>query len=333
MGKRFARGRGIRFITPCLFFLLPIFLALPLNSPGSWASYPERPINMIVCYAPGSGGDFGSRIMADRMSKFLGQPIISVYKPGGGGSLGASFVAKAKPDGYTVLVGSATPLALAPVVKKLDYQIEDFILLGAYAKGLQWLVVKPEARWRTVKDLVEEAKKSPGKIMAGTFGKLSVSDILRMLLNKHAGIDLVNVPFKSSAEEITALLGGHIDVAFISSPGAHLESGTIRILAIAEKERVEALPNIPTFSEFGYPVIFTNAYTFCFPKGTPKEIVDRFFDAQQKAAKQHGEEIKADLKKVEQFAIFLSPEETQKTFIDLRETASRTVKELGIEVK
>ena len=314
------------------FLLVPILVSLLVCS-DLRAAYPERPINMVISYAPGSGADFGGKIMGDRISKFLGQPLVAVYKPGGGGSLGASFTAKAKPDGYTVLVGSTTPLALSPVAKKLDYRVEDFMFVGAYAKGLQWMAVKRDARWNTLKDLVEEAKKSPGKILAGTFGKLSAGDVLRLTLNKQAGIELTDVPFKSSAEEITALLGGHIQAAFISSPGAHLDSGTIRVLAIAEKERVDALPNIPTFSEAGYPIVISTVYSFCFPKGTPKEIVDRFSAAQQKAIQQYKEEIKADLKKVEQFATFLGPEETRKAYVDLRETASKIVKELKLEVK
>jgi len=325
------KGRRGQLVSFSLFFLVACFLTLFLDFQKSWAVYPERPVNMVVCYAPGSGGDFGSRIIADRIAKYLGQPIISVYKPGGGGSLGASFAAKAKPDGYTILVGSTTPLVLAPVFKKLDYRMEDFILVGAYSKGLQWLAVRQDARWKTLKDLVDEAKKSPGKIMAGTFGKQSSSDICRLLLNKFAGIDLVNVPFKSSSEEITALLGGHIDVAFISSPGAHLESKTIRILAIAEKERVPVLPDIPTYSEYGYPVLLTGAYTLCFPKGTPQEAVDLFFTAQKKAIHQHGKEIKEDLKKVEQFGDFLTPEETQRSFLELRRTVMKIAKELGVE--
>jgi tripartite-type tricarboxylate transporter receptor subunit TctC len=320
-----------------LTFFLPfgtlILFTLLLNGPDVWAAYPDRPINMVIAAAPGSGADFSGKIMGDRISKFLGQPLIAVYKPGGSGSLGSSFTAKAKPDGYTVLLGSTTPVALNPAVKKLDYRIEDFIFAGAFAKGLQWLAVKREARWNTLKDLVAEAKKSPNKILVATFGKLVTADVLRLVLNKQAGIHLIDVPFKSSGEEITALLGGHVQAAFISSPGAHLDSGTIRILAIAEKERVDALPNIPTFREAGYPIIISTVYSFCFPKRTPKEVFDRFCDAQQKAIQQYKEEIKTDLKKVEQFATFLSPEETRNAYVDLRETAVKFVKELKIEVK
>ena len=333
MQEEHSGGWRERSKVPRFSILLMILGIIVAFSPTWAAEYPSRPIEMVVCYAPGSGGDFGSRMFADRIEKYLGQSIISVYKPGGGGTLGAAFVAKAKPDGYTLLVGSTTPLVLAGVFKKLDFRMEDFILLGGYAKGLLWLAVKPDSRWKTLKDLVNEAKKSPGKILTGTFGKQSSSDICRLLLNKYAGIDLVNVPFKSSSEEITALLGGHIDAAFISSPGAHLESKTIRILAVAEPERLPVLPDIPTYNEYGYPVLLSNFYTLCFPKGTPKEIVNRFLDAQRKAMQNHGEEINKDLKKVEQLGMSPNPEETVKIFLDVRKRVTEIAQELGSKAR
>ena len=163
---------------------------------------------MIVAYAPASGTDLGSKIIADKMSEFLGQPLVSVYKPGGGGSLGAAFVAKSKPDGYTVLIGSVKSSIISPILKKLDYTIEDFALLGSYSKIPLWLAVKTDARWRTLKEFVEEAKKSPGKISVSTYGKLTAVDFLLELFNRQAGIKLVNVPYKSSRRSPICRLGG-----------------------------------------------------------------------------------------------------------------------------
>src|SRR5512137_3122907 len=121
---RNGRGSGFFFLMIFSLVLFSFFLAHAAEK------YPVRSINMIVPYAPASGTDLGSKIMADKISEFLGQPLISVYKPGGGGSLGAAYAAKAKPDGYTVLVASSTPLIISPIVKKMDYKMEDFILLG-----------------------------------------------------------------------------------------------------------------------------------------------------------------------------------------------------------
>jgi tripartite-type tricarboxylate transporter receptor subunit TctC len=295
--------------------------------------YPTRSINMIVPYAPASGTDLGSKIMADKIAEFLGQPLISVYKPGGGGSLGAAFAAKAKPDGYTILAGSITPYVVSPVVKKLDYTMDDFILLGIYSKNPFWLAVKTEARWKTLKDFVEEAKKSPGKLTVSTYGKLSAVDFVLELFKKQAGINVVDIPYKSSGEALTALLGGHCDAAFVSAAAGLLESGSIRILAAAEEKRLEGLPNIPTFKESGYPIVLDCPYSLAFPKGTPPEMVAQVYDAQKKAIEKYSKEITASLWKVEQWPDFRTPEDSRKRYKDLEILFSKIVKELGVKVE
>jgi len=295
--------------------------------------YPTKPINMIVPYAPASGADLGSKIMADRMAEFLGQPMVSVYKPGGGGSLGAAFVAKAKPDGYTVLVGSVSPIVISPIVKQMDYKLEDFIIMGTYSKIPLWLVVKKDARWPTLKEFVEEAKKNPGKFNLSTFGKLTTVDFIIELLNKYAGIKLVNLPFKSSGEALTALLGGHAHASMVSGASGHLEAGTVRILAVAEEKRLEGLPDVATFKEFGYPIVLDSPYSFCFPKGTPKNVVDVFMEAQKKAFEKYGKEIKTSLRKVEQWAEFRNMEDAQKRYREDQDVYSKVAKELGVAVK
>lgn len=334
MGQRLQAGW--RISSRVLLFCLPLasFLFL-MDSPWGWAAekYPTKSINMIVPYAPASGADLGSKIMADRMAEFLGQPMISVYKAGGGGSLGAAFVAKAKPDGYTVLVGSVSPIVISPIVKKLDYLTEDFIIVGTYSKIPLWLAVKSDAKWKTLKDFVEDAKKNPGKFSVTTFGKLTAVDFLLELLNKYAGIKLVNVPYKSSGEALTAILGGHGEAAMVSGASGHLEAGTVRILAVAEEKRLDGLPDVPTFKDFGYPIVLDSPYSFCFPKGTPKPVVDFFFGAQKKAFDRYGQEIKVSLRKVEQWAEFRTLEDAQKRYREAEEVYSKVAKELGVAVK
>lgn len=294
--------------------------------------YPNRPINMIVSYAPASGTDLGSKIMADKIAEFLGQPLVSVYKPGGGGSLGAAFVAKAKPDGYTVLVGSVTPLVLSPIVKKMDFEMEDFILLGTYSKIPIWVVVKKDARWKTLKDFIEEVKKNPG-FKVGTYGKLTAADFVLELLNKYADIKMVNVPFKSSGESMTALLGGHVEACILSGAAGHLDAGTARILAAAEEQRLDGLPDVPTFKELGYPILMPTLYCFAFQKDTPKPIIDRFQDAQNKAIQKYPKEIKEALRRVEQWAEFLTPQETLQKFREFQTLCRKMAQELGVEAK
>jgi tripartite-type tricarboxylate transporter receptor subunit TctC len=322
------------FTTCLISFLLTfslVFLGFSMSQGAE--KYPTRSVNMIVPYAPASGTDLGSKIMADKIAEFLGQPLISVYKPGGGGSLGAAFAAKAKPDGYTILAGSITPFVVAPVVKKLDYTMDDFILLGIYSKNPFWIAVKSEARWKTLKDFVDEAKKSPGKLTVSTYGKLSAVDFVLELFKKQAGINVVDIPYKSSGEALTALLGGHCDAAFVSAAAGLLDSGSIRILAAAEEKRLEGLPNIPTFKEFGYPIVLDCPYSLAFPKGTPPEMVARVFEAQKKAIEKYSKEIKASLWKVEQWPDFRTPEDSRKRYKDLEILFSKIVKELGVKVE
>lgn len=332
MRKAFMEGRSRTWI-----FVLSAFWLLSagffLSASAAEKPYPNKPINMIVPYAPASGADLGSKVMADKMSEFLGQPIVSVYKPGGGGSLGAAFAAKSKPDGYTVLVGSVSPVVLSPIVKKLDYALEDFIILGTYSKIPLWLAVKKDARWNTLKEFVEEARKNPGKFSISTFGKLTAVDFVLELLNKHAGIKLVNVPYKSSGEALTALLGGHAEGAMVSGASGHLESGNVRILAVADERRLDGLADVPTFKDFGYPIVVTSHYSFCFPKGTPPNVVDRFFDAQKKAVEKYPNDIKSGLRKVEQWADFRNLEDSRKIFKEADELFAKLAKELGVSVR
>ncbi len=318
-----------------LTLFVPFFLLGVIPLPGWCAekTYPDRPINMVVPYAPGGAADLGSKVIAEKIAEFLGQPLISVYKPGGGGSLGAAFVSKAKPDGYTVLVGSSTPLVLSPIVKKLDYKFDDFIPIGIYGKTPIWLAIKADAPWKTLKGFVEEAKTSPGGLTVGSYGKLTAAHFVIETFSKQAKIQLNHVPFKSTAEALTAVLGGHAHGAFVTGAGGLLESGSVRILAVAAAERLEGLPDVPTFKEFGHPIVLSATYSLCFPKGTPKEIVNELHDAQKKAFERYAKEIKEGMRKVEVWAQFLGPEETMRQWKKEYDLIYKIAEELGVVAK
>lgn len=289
---------------------------------------------MIVPFAPGGGADLGSRVVADKIAEFLGQPLISVYKPGGGGTLGTSFVAKAKPDGYTLLGGgAAATLTLFPVVKRLDYKLDDFVLLGGFGKVPHWLVVKTDAKWRSLKEFVEEEKKSLGSLKVGSYGKLTTAEFIIELLNKHAGIKLTHIPYKSSGEALTSVLGRHIDAAMVTGAGGLLESGQVRILAVAEEQRLEGLADVPTFKEFGYSIVLSARYCFAFPKGTPKEIVEIFTKAREEAFKRYPEEIKEALRRVEIWAENDSPKDITEKFEKDYVLLLKSAQELGYVTK
>lgn len=314
------------------FFLFLIVFG-PSESWSKEGTYPDRPINMVVPFGAGGAMDLGSKIMGDKISQFLGQPLISVYKPGGGGSLGSAFVARAKADGYTILAGSPTFLSIPTIAKKLDYSFHDFIPAGMYGKIPHWLVVKSDARWKNLKDFVEEEKKTPGTLKVGYLGKLSSTDFTIVLLNKHAGINLTQVPYASSGVALTSLLGGHIEAALVTGAGGLLESGQIRILAVADEKRLEGLADVPTFKECGYPFTLWSWNSFFFPKETPNEIVKRFSKAQQSAISKFTMEIKEGLRRVEIWPDFRSPEDTMEQYKKDYALYFKLCQQLGVVAK
>lgn len=295
--------------------------------------YPDRPVSMIVPYAPGGAADLGSKVLAEKMAEFLGQPIMSQYKPGGGGSLGAAFVAKAKPDGYTVLVGSSTPLVLSPIVKKLGYKWQDFSYMGIYGGTPIWVPVKKDSPWKTLKDLVDAAKKSPGNVTIGSYGKLTAADFVIEMLSKQAGIKFTHVPYKSTAEAIGAMLGGHVQAVFVTGAGGLLDSGSIKIVGVATDQRLEPLPDIPTFKEMGYPISLSAWYSLCVPKGTPKNVVDALVSAQEKAFAKYGKEIKAGMARVEVWTYPHTPQQTKERFAREYDLIYKVASELGVVAK
>jgi len=328
--------KRMKQFSSCSFYLLFVFLLIVLSPLLSWsvvAAYPDRPINMVVPFAPGGALDLGSRVIADKIADFLGQPLVSVYKPGGGGLLGVAFVAKAKSDGYTIAAAGPSTISLPTIVKKLDYKFDDLIPLGMYGKIPHFLVVKSDAKWKTLKDFVEEEKKSPGTLKVGFLGKLTSGDFIILLLNQYAGIKLTQIPYTSTGVALTSVLGGHIDAALVTGAGGLLESGQVRILAVAEEQRLEGLSDVPTFKESGYPIAFLSWNSLFLPKGTPKEIIDKFARAQESAIKRYSKEIKEGLRRAEIWADFRSLEDTMEQYKKEYLFYLKLCDELGVAAK
>jgi len=311
-----------------------VFSFLFLSFSPAWAAeetYPNRPINIIIAMAPGGVLDTQAKIIGDRVAEVLGQPIIRVNKAGGGGVLAASFSARAKPDGYTLFLSTSTNIVLAPIVKKVDYTLEDFIPLGIFNRGAVFLGVKSDSKWKTVNDFVDDAKARPGQLKGGSFGKLTHSSFVIQLFAKMAGIKMPEVPYKSCSETVTAVLGGHIDGDFCTSFMGQADAGAVRILAVADHERWENLPDVKTFKELGYPIALPLWYSFTVPQKTPKKVVDRLANGMQEVFKRHGKEIKEELKRIEGQGIFFNMQQSTQELKKDYETTARIVKDLGIE--
>jgi len=320
--------KGWKFV----LFLAGIAVLAMWCHPGFAAEkYPLKPIQMILPWGPGSGADLGSRVVAEKMPEFLGQPMVSVFKPGGVGTLASAFVAGSKPDGYTVLVGSDTAVVIQPVTKKgLAYNLESFNYVGGYSKAPSHFTVRSQAPWKSLPEFVSDAKKNPKKFKVGIPGVLTTTHVAWELFCQKAGIQTVSIPYLSSGETLTALLGGDVDVAATSGVGGMSQAGTLRMLAVAEKERLHYLPQIPTLYELGYPIELNASYSFCVPKGTSKEILDVLYKAQEKVFNKYGNEIKEKLARVEQVPFFISGDDYYRMMKEREKIFSDIAKALNV---
>ncbi len=272
-------------------FLPPKFQALAQDD------YPNRPIEMTVPTPPGTATDLAVRLLCDKWAEFLGQPVVVNNKGGASGLIGAKYVATAKPDGYKLLSFGDGHLTGARLQHKEDvgYDLDSFRMLFAHSKLGLFFSVKPDSRWKTLKDFYEEAKKNPGKLKYAATGTGGFQHVCTELLSKVSGAKLTLVPFSSTPENLTALMGGNVDLAVsFGLPGLG-KSGMVRPLAISDTERSPDYPDVPTLMELGYPTKCANcALTYnsvAAPSKTPEKIISKFVEAHRKVIVKYKKEL------------------------------------------
>lgn len=259
-------------------------ILLTLAAGGAQAAYPDKPIKLVVGFPPGQATDVIARAAAKKLQDVLGQPVVVENKAGAAGIIGSETVAKAAPDGYTLLVSSSGPMAINPsLYSKLSYHpIRDFEPVTLLSIVPLFLAVNPAFPAQSAGELVKMAKAAPGKINYGSGGS-GITSHLTMELLKHAqGIDLTHVPYKGSPAAITDLIGGQVQVMFDTGPALlpHMRNGKLRILAVASKNRNPAAPEVPTMAEAGLGNFEAPAWIgLAAPKGTPREIVNALHKA------------------------------------------------------
>src|SRR5437763_2110062 len=255
-----------------------LIAAILCAAPALAQSYPTRPIRLVVPFGAGGGTDNLARIIEPLVSKALGHPLVIENRPGGGSTIGMDQVAKAAPDGYT-LVMTDTSIAVNPSLKPLPYDsINDFAPVSLLATAPVILVAHPSVPAKTLAEFIELAKLKPGELNYASGGIGASTHLGGELLKFVAGIDVKHVPYKGTGPAMNDLIGGHVQVMFsgISSARPFMDAGTLRALAVTGDTRNAAVPDVPTFAEAGLPSVTASTYWgILAPKGAPQEIVTR----------------------------------------------------------
>jgi tripartite-type tricarboxylate transporter receptor subunit TctC len=239
---------------------------------------------MIIPFAPGGGSDVLGRVLAEKMSGELGVSVIVENKPGASSIIGTEAVAKAAPDGYTILLTNSA-VTSNPTFFKLPFDTQNLVAITKVANAPQLLVANPNAPFKNLKELIAYAKENPGKVTIGTAGAGQISHLAAEMLEKSSGTEMIMVHYKGSGGALADLIGGQINMSFGTAPGLmqHIRNGKVIPIAVSSAQRMAALPNTPSVAELlpGYDI--NNWFGLFAPPKTPKPIVDRIYLAINKA--------------------------------------------------
>lgn len=246
--------------------------------PALAADYPHEPVHLIVPYAAGGNVDAAARILGEQLGQSLHQPFLVENKPGAGGLIAGQYVAHAKPDGYTILIGSNAPLVLAPLIySKPAYQPDKaFVPVSTLAFTPTLLVTGSVLPVTTVKEFFDRAKQHPGDLTVSVDAVGSINHVASELLQRQMGVSWRSVHYRGNAEGVTDLIAGHIDGAItqITVVSGQIQTGKLRALAVLGPERIESLPSVPTLAQAGYKPVNADAFAgLAAPAGTPDAIV------------------------------------------------------------
>jgi tripartite-type tricarboxylate transporter receptor subunit TctC len=313
-----------------------IFLVAPVtHAQESAANWPIKPVSMVVGFPPGTATDSVARVLADRFTNRLGQSFIVDNKPGQGGSAGAAFAAKAKPDGYTLVVSATAPMSINPYVyPKLTYDpVKDFAPIGIHTWLPYALVVNATTKVNNYQDLKTAAAADPGKMTYASIGNGTTSHLIMLLLQQRTGMKLTHVPYKGSSQAQTDLIGGQVDLTFdtVLSMLPHIKSGKLRPLAVSTLKRSPLLPDVPTLHELGVTNFEVGAWLGTLaPAGTPKPIIDKLNQELNLAL--DDEAVRAKLTAMGSEILKSTPEEFGTFIRKENERWSKLVRETGAKV-
>jgi tripartite-type tricarboxylate transporter receptor subunit TctC len=312
------------------FKRLSLFLGLLLAITGSSVGaqeYPTKPVEVIVGYPPGGGTDMIARAVADVAPKYVGQPLVVINKAGATGTIAAQSVASSKPDGYMLLVAGGSETVAVPHFKKLPYDpISDFRAIIRLMIERVGFYVRTDSPWKTMTEMVEDAKRNPEKYMYATSGIGGLHHATVLVTEKRTGIRLRHVPHKGGAETLAALAGGHVNLAMASPNEAYalVQGKRVRPLGHASLTRSPVEPDTPTLRELGYDVYIENQKGFVFPKGTPQPIIQKLHDSLKKVFDDPQFKVSAEKLQVE--LAYLNGEDFQKSMKMMFDQVGESVK-------
>jgi tripartite-type tricarboxylate transporter receptor subunit TctC len=315
-----------------LVTVLTLALALPL-AVNAQELFPTRPISLVAPFPPGGVADLTARPVAAAMEKVLKSPVIVVNKTGAAGAVGMSFVANSRPDGYTLLMALSS-ISIIPEADKLfdrkpAYTIDQLTPIALISADPTIFVVRTDRPWKSVKELVEDAKKRPGEIAYSSSGVYGTLHMAMEMLTHAAGIQLKHVPYGGAGPALTAILGGHVD-ALASGPAVvipQIKAGQLRPLAGWGAKRVTALPDVPTFKELGYDIEFYIWAGMFAPAGTPEPVLKKLRDTVRQAVQDP--DFKSAMSKLETPIAYLDAPEFQKFWDKDAKMLADAIKRVG----
>ncbi len=298
--------------------------------------FPSRPIELVIPYTPGGQSDTISRIFTPKLSQALKVPITLVNRGGAGGLQGVSYTARAKKDGYTLLTGAQGPIVVMPLISAESTvdPLKDLLPLAYFGSAPSIFVVKSDSPFKTFNDLVEYARKNPGKLKNAAPGLANSGQFNLNLLCAKNNINITTIPFKGGGDSLVALLGGHTDmtVSGTGSLGAQVKAGNLRALAITSKKRSSHFPDVPTTAELGHPYLSIVGWVGLFaPAGTPQAVRNVLLPAMQKA---FNDPTVIERANAGYFTVdYMGPEEFRKFLVAEIRVVEKIVKDAGLKEK
>ena len=253
-------------------------LAILISGAASAAQeFPTKPIELVIPYAAGGSHDLTARALASVAHQHIGQPMLVMLKPGGGGAVGSQAVIRAKPDGYTLMLGGSGPNTIFALVQKAPIGPDHFTPIARINYSPAIFSVRADAPWKNFRDVLDYMKKNPGKLNFANTGPWGATDFPMRMVARAAGVEYNNIPFDGGGPALLAVLGGNADASFLYTAQLipHIGAGKMRALAVSDTRRHRDLPNVPTLREEGVDVLFTQWRSVLAPKGVSQPIVEK----------------------------------------------------------